>query len=75
AAAAAAGGLAVHSVLLWFPDWNLCFLLLLRVASMMERYNIVCFTQNADLWSWTVNVSAVKVLKATDCVSLGLGEK
>ena len=30
------------------------------------------FTQNADLWSWTVNVSAVKVLKATDCVSLGM---
>ena len=50
-------------------------LLLLWVASMMERYNNVCFTQNADLWSWTVNVSAVKVLKATDCVSLGLGEK
>ena len=43
-------------------------LLLVRVASM---YNNVCFTQNADLWSWTVNVSAVKVLKATDCVSLG----
>ena len=38
---------------------------------MMEWYNNA-FTQNADLWSWTVNVSAVKVLKATDCVSLGM---
>ena len=43
-----------------------------RGVVVAQSLRCVNFTQNADLWSWTVNVSTVKVLRATDCVSLGL---